>query len=88
VGPPPTSRRALARLPEVVLTEADLAVDTNHECAFICRYIHVYICVCVDCVVYVYIIYILCMYIYVDFVLYIVRGCISNHSTNHSIHPS
>lgn len=33
VGPPPTSRRALARLPEVVLTEADLAVDTNHECA-------------------------------------------------------
>ena len=32
MGPPPTSRRAVARLPEVVLTEADLAVDTNEEC--------------------------------------------------------
>ena len=32
MGPPPTSRRAVARLPEVVLTETDLAVDTNEEC--------------------------------------------------------
>lgn len=36
MGPPPTSRRAVARLPEVVLTEADLAVDTNEECTCSC----------------------------------------------------